>query len=144
MRLTVLLLVLALLAYPCDSAETKRKTKPKSFWNRLFMPREENLNRKSRRYRAAPRKKTAVHPHPAPKPSPTPRQPPRDSKGFYIVDAQWYANYLAEVATWDYWIPEEASIRADKGKIHVPPIVYKHYEDMVKTPHPKPSPPISL
>jgi len=66
--------------------------------------------------------------------SATSKEPPRNKHGFFIVDAQWYANYLEQELIWNYWIPEDAQIKSRDGKIHVPPVVFRHYEDMLKTP----------
>ena len=41
------------------------------------------------------------------------------------------ANYWELVAAWDYSIPDEREITFSDGKYHVPPVVYRHYDDMV-------------
>jgi len=52
---------------------------------------------------------------------------------YYQVSDEWMAHYLVLEATWDYQIPEDDKIWYDNGKYYVPPVVYRHYEDMAKT-----------
>jgi len=52
----------------------------------------------------------------------------------FKVDHQWLARYWELEATWGYWIPEDDQIKFKDGKYIVPIVVFKHYEDMAKTP----------
>lgn len=132
MRAVVLLMALVLAASPYSDAlsETKRQT----FWERLFNPSKPKPQPKKRHKSAS---SPASKASPARSPTPTER---RNGDGYFIVDSQWYANYVTEEMAWDYWIPEDSLVRFRDGKYHVPPVVYRHYEDMVKTPKPTPMP----
>jgi|SRR5215831_18786834 len=68
-------------------------------------------------------------------PSPTPK-PKADEgrKNYYQVDADWMARYSALEAIWKYQIPEDDQIIFEAGKYYVPPVVYRHYDDMAVTP----------
>jgi len=52
----------------------------------------------------------------------------------FNVDRQWMARYWELEATWGYWIPEDDQIKFKDGKYIVPIMVFKHCEDMAKTP----------
>ena len=71
---------------------------------------------------------------PKPVPKPTPPSPEVRYKGFFVVDSIWMARYRTLEAVWDYEIPEDAAIQYHSGKYLVPPVVFRHYEDMAKTP----------
>ncbi len=75
------------------------------------------------------------------KPSPVPIAKPEISKRIYVpVEVDWMAQYWEQEAAWDYYIPEDEQIRFIDGKYQVPIVVYRHYEDMAKTPRRTPAP----
>ncbi len=126
MKALICFLVLTL-ASPDAHAKDKE-----TFWQRLFAPTPKP--KMVRKRRIAPRQKTP--PVSKPKPSPTP-EVLRNSTGCYIVDQQWYANYLVREAAWDYYIPDDDGIKFVDGLYHVPPVVYRHFQDMVAAGDPK-------
>ena len=136
MKAVTWLLALTLALSPCVAAKDNRP-----FWQRVFLPPPK------------PSRKASVKPKMVkrpPRPKPTPTSPPkptpveqRNSNGYFVVDAQWYANYLEYEVLWNYWITDDAFITFKEGKYHVPPTVYRHLEDMAKAPKPSPIP-ISL
>ncbi len=113
-------LLLALIVGANASINVEAKGKEKSFWQRLFSPATPEPKRLKKR-------KVVRHKEASPAPETN-----RTSSGLYIVDMQWYANYLEQEAAWGYWIQDDESIKIDNGKVYVPPVVYRHYEDMVK------------
>jgi hypothetical protein len=69
------------------------------------------------------------------------REPSKlESEKHFQVDSAWMARYRVLEATWDYEIPEDDNIEYQNGKYRVPPVVYRHYEDMAQTPKPSPTP----
>ena len=59
---------------------------------------------------------------------------PKPIQRTFNVDRQWLARYWELEATWGYWIPEDDQIKFKDGKYIVPIVVFKHCEDMAKTP----------
>lgn len=57
------------------------------------------------------------------------------------VEPEWIARYTEQEQAWDYFIPDDDLIRFDEGKYIVPIVVYRHYEDMAKTPRRSTTPP---
>ena len=55
---------------------------------------------------------------------------PNVPQNYRVVDTQWWADYLALEAQWDYYIPEDDYVWSANGKYLVPIVVYRHYEDM--------------
>ncbi len=127
MKRIVFFLVLVL-ASPCV-AKDKR-----SFWEKMFVAPKKTkvVKKRSHSKKSTPERKA----DPTPKPTPV-TQTPRNGKGFFIVSEQWYANYLVREAAWDYYIPDDDGIRFIDGKYHVPPVVYRHFEDLVAAGDPK-------
>ncbi len=119
----ILILLAAFVASPVH-AEPKKK---KSWFEEMFQPKKPKV---------APKriKKTRAKSQPLPTPTAIPK-----SKRI-PVDQQWYANYLEQEAAWDYEIPDDALIEFKDGKYHVPPVVFRHYEDMLATPRRSPTP----
>jgi hypothetical protein len=68
------------------------------------------------------------------RPTSTPPNSEVRYKGSFVVDSVWMARYRTLEAIWDYEIPEDAGIQYEAGKYLVPPVVFRHYEDMAKTP----------
>ncbi len=71
---------------------------------------------------------------------------PTINRMYVTVEVDWMAQYWEQEAAWDYYIPEDNQIRFVDGKYLVPVVVFKHYEDMVKTPRrtPIPKPPDAI
>lgn len=61
----------------------------------------------------------------------TPEEPKHKT---FTVDAVWIARYIEMEQQWDYPIPEDDAIQTKDGKYFVPPVVFRHYEDMAATP----------
>lgn len=59
---------------------------------------------------------------------------------YVVVEPEWIARYTEQEQAWDYFIPDDDLIRFDAGQYIVPIVVYRHYEDMAKTPRRSPSP----
>ncbi len=124
MKRIVFFLVLAL-ASPCVAGDKR------SFLEKMFSPKKSKTVKK----RSAARQKS---PPPKPKPSVSPTtEAPRNGKGYFIVTEQWYANYLVREAAWDYYIPDDDGIQYINGQYHVPPVVYRHFQDLVAAGDPK-------
>lgn len=84
--------------------------------------------------KVVPKRTRKVHAKSRPTPIPI-------TKSMYVpVEIDWMARYWEEEAAWDYYIPDDNLIRFINGKYMVPIVVYKHYEDMVKTPRRTPPP----
>ena len=113
MKAATWFIVLALALSPCAAAKDKR-----SFWQKMFVAKPKPVKKRHKS-------------HPKPKPSPPKRDTTRNEKGCFIVEPQWMATYWEVVAAWDYQIPDERDITFKDGKYHVPPVVYRHYDDMV-------------
>jgi len=82
-------------------------------------------------------RKTVVVRRPAVRPIITKRiyiESPKSVQRTFNVDRQWLARYWELEATWGYWIPEDDQIKFKDGKYIVPIVVFKHCEDMAKTP----------
>ncbi len=127
MKVIVFFLALAL-ASPCV-AKDKR-----SLWQKMFVAtkKEKTVKKRSHGKKSSPERQTN------PKPTSTPiKEAPRNGNGFFIVSAQWYANYLVREAAWDYYVPDDDGIKFIDGKYHVPPVVYRHFEDLVSAGDPK-------
>ncbi len=115
-------------------AEPKAKARPKptpTFLQKLFAPKKSATPKITRR--SIPKKNASkIESEPKPRPRPVPTE-----CACYIVDAEWMAHYRVLEAIWSYPIPEDADIRFENGKYMVPTVVYRHYEDMMKTPRPE-------
>src|SRR5262245_56340214 len=96
----------------------------------LFKPPKKKTVRK-------PIHKKHATPIPRPRVTPTPKPAPKETivNGYFVVDEVWMARYRVLEAIWDYEIPEDTYIGYADGRWYVPPVVYRHYEDMAKTPH---------
>jgi hypothetical protein len=57
-----------------------------------------------------------------------------DKSPIFIVDNEWIAHYKILSDLYAYPIPEDKSIEFKNGKYYVPAVVYRHYEDMMKSP----------
>lgn len=129
MTFVVLVLAIVLTAMPMFGETQQRKKKAPTFWERLFKPQTTKTS-----IRRPKPHKHADKPRPQPTPTPVPTDslaPSRAKDGSFIVDAQWMAYYWEQELAWDYPIPEDQDIKFVEGKYHVPPVVYRHYEDMV-------------
>jgi hypothetical protein len=58
---------------------------------------------------------------------------PLQAAEWFTVDKEWIAKYRSMEAVFKYPIPEDKEIRYKDGQFIVPVVVYRHYEDMVKT-----------
>lgn len=111
------LLLALLIAITCEAKDNR------SFWQKLFSPAKPKVVKK----------RVVVHHHRRiTKTRVTQSETPRNGKGYFIVDSQWYAEYLAMESARTYWIYDDKDIEFMDGKFHVPPVVYRHYEDMKK------------
>jgi hypothetical protein len=97
----------------------------------LFKPKKKIVQKTPHKHKKA---KPSHNDTTKPKPTATPPNPEVRYKGFFVVDSMWMARYRTLEAIWDYEIPEDAEIRYEEGKYLVPPVVFRHYEDMAKTP----------
>ena len=105
----------------------------RSLWQRIFRPAK-----------PIPQKKHKVTHHKKSNPSPTPTKTPpaiptdkRSPSGDFIVDNQWYANYLEQEVAWSYYLSYDKDIKFVDGSFHVPPVVYRHSQDMAMAGAPK-------
>jgi len=94
----------------------------------LFKP---NKTQKTTRHLPTKKKRAKEKPEPAPTPTPTP-SPSRQN--YHKVDIEWMAKYRALEAVWAYQIPEDDLIQFEGGSYYVPPVVYRHFDDMASTP----------
>jgi len=74
-----------------------------------------------------PPKKKIVQSKPRHIPS---RKHKHDHARKFIVGPEWISRYFALVEIWNYPLPEDALIRYSDGNYIVPPVVFRHYEDM--------------
>ena len=118
MRVLVVLLILSV-ATPVPQALPKDT---RNLWQKIFLPKPTPKPKKKHRH---------VPPKPKIKSVQTKPQQDRTPDGYYIVEPQWMANYWEQIAAWNYSIQGEKDIRFENGKYHVPPTVYRHYDDMV-------------
>jgi len=95
---------------------------PGSAWDLsdLLKPKKKPVQTVRRKKKHAPAKTKSDKETPAPQ--------------IFVVDQEWMARYRALEAIWQYQIPEDDQIRFYENKYYVPPVVYRHYEDMARTP----------
>ncbi len=128
MNALVLILIAALVACPVY-AEQKKKESGLTKVLRTMFP--------SATPKIIPRKKKHVAKRP---PKAKPSQTPSVNQIYVTVEIDWMAKYWEQEAAWDYYLPEDNQIRFVDGKYQVPIVVFRHYEDMVKTPRRTPTP----
>ena len=122
MKRFVLLLVVLLSTAQTFSQQTQQKKSSLQKFLNVFSPKP--TPKPVRKKPKVTKKEVKV--------SPTPSKQ-RTKTGLFIVDAQWLANYREQEMAWSYSIPEDDEIKFENGKYHVSPVVYRHYEDMLKT-----------
>lgn len=120
MRVLVVLLILSV-ATPVPQALPKDT---RNLWQKIFIPKPTPKPKKKSHH--TPRKKPVET-----KPIETKPKQGRTPDLYFIVEPQWMANYWEQIAAWNYPIPDEKYIHFENGKYHVPPTVYRHYDDMV-------------
>src|SRR5215468_9787571 len=98
----------------------------------LFKPKKKAVQAQKKKNK--PRNIASPTPTPSPSPQPEDKKIIKREGVFFAVESQWLAQYRIFEAAWDYPIPEDDDIRFIDGKYHVPAVVYRHYEDMEKTP----------
>lgn len=125
MRLTIWLTVAICVSSPtyCLAPEKEKKKGIDKFISDLFAPKKPEVKKK-------PVHRTVKKRSPR-KIAPKSLTVSLINKNYFVVDAQWIANYLEQETAWDYPIPEDEEIIFDNGNYYVPPVVYRHYEDMV-------------
>ena len=96
----------------------------------LFKPRKKAVQKSV----AHPKKKPVKKEEEARPTSSDPAPIRRNGKLVFKVDNQWMASYRVVEAVWEYAIPEDDQIEYDNGVYYVPVVVYRHYQDMIKTP----------
>ncbi len=125
MNAPILILIAALVACPVY-AEKKKESGFQKVLRSMFP---------SAKPKIVPKKRKRVTKSVKATPTPTTR------KRIYVpVDLEWMAQYWEQEAAWDYYIPEDDQIKFVDGKYQVPIVVYRHYEDMFKTPRRTPTP----
>ena len=116
MKVLVMVIVLILAVSPC--AICAKDTRP--LWKRIFIPLKVKP-KPSKKHRVIHQKEAVT--------SETPEEK-RSKSGMFVVDSQWWATYVEQEAAWGYWIPDDANVKFKDGKIHVPPVVYRHWQDL--------------
>ena len=124
MLIPVLLMALMVSTVQADAPKKKEKSTLAKIWEYIVPPKPVKKQKKHVvRKRSKPTSIVSVTPTPA----------MRGKAGTYVVDAQWMADYWEQELAWGYWIPEDDEVKFIEGKYYVPPVVYRHFEDMRAT-----------
>ena len=127
MKVCILVLVLLLSIQPVYTKAWDLSDLFKTNKKKIVQHRPPSKHKRSARNDAP----ASATPEPYPSPHPT---VVKDGQTFFLVDSDWLARYRVYEAVWDYQIPDDDRIKRDDGNYLVPVVVYRHYEDMVKTP----------
>ena len=114
------MIVLTVALCPCVNAKEKQKKDTRPLWKRIFVPPKKE-----------PPKKRHVTRHKESS-TPIPTVGGRTPSGMFIVDYQWYADYVEMEAAWSYYIPDDDYIEFKDKHVYVPPVSYRHFQDMVE------------
>lgn len=129
MNAPLLILIAALVASPVYAEQEKKESGLTKVLRTMFPSAKPKVVRQKRSRKSTRTSRS------------TPQPTPITNHKYQTVDIDWMARYWEEEAAWDYYIPEDNLIRFVDGKYIVPIVVYRHYEDMAKTP--RRTPPLS-
>ncbi len=131
MNLIVPILVVIFIASPVYAEPKKKESGFQKAMRSMFPSATPKIVQPKRKRATRAKQKQEVRQTP---------EPPKPNRLYVPVEIDWMARYWEEEAAWDYYIPEDDQIRFVDGKYQVPIVVYRHYEDMAKTPRRTPSP----